>query len=51
MFFQIDHDLKYHFNVRIAPITSIAAGFEKNTEMYINTIPPEIAVDHLLNPE
>jgi UDPglucose--hexose-1-phosphate uridylyltransferase len=51
MFYQIDHDLSYHFNVRIVPITSIAAGFEKNTDIYINTIPPEIAVEHLLNPE
>lgn len=48
MFFQIEHDLSYHFNIRIAPVTTIAAGFEKNTEIYINSMPPEIAVKHLL---
>lgn len=51
MFFQVEHDLSYHFNVRIAPITSIAAGFEKNTDIYINTMPPETAVEHLLGKE
>ena len=49
MFFQIARDPEYHFNVRISPVTSIAAGFEKNTDIFINTIPPEIAVEHLLN--
>jgi UDPglucose--hexose-1-phosphate uridylyltransferase len=49
MFFQLEHEEKYHFNVRIKPVTSIAAGFEKNTGIYINSMPPEIAVDHLLN--
>ncbi|WP_319507129.1 DUF4931 domain-containing protein [uncultured Methanolobus sp.] len=48
MFFQVEHDLSYHFNIRIAPVTSIAAGFEKNTDIYINSMPPEIAVQHLL---
>lgn len=48
MFFQIEHDLSYHFNIRITPVTSIAAGFEKNTEIYINSMPPEIAVEYLL---
>ncbi|MEZ5336252.1 MAG: DUF4921 family protein [Methanolobus sp.] len=51
MFFQVDHDLGYHFNVRIVPVTSIAAGFEKNTEIFINTMPPEVAVKHLLGKE
>jgi len=49
MFFQLEHEEEYHFNVRIKPVTSIAAGFEKNTGIYINAMPPEIAVDHLLN--
>ena len=49
MFFQLQNEEKYHFNVRIKPVTSIAAGFEKNTDIYINTMPPEIAVEHLLN--
>lgn len=48
MFFQVEHDLRYHFNVRIAPVTSIAAGFEKNTDIYVNTMPPETAVEHML---
>ncbi|WP_340817816.1 DUF4931 domain-containing protein [Methanolobus sp. WCC4] len=48
MFFQAEDDTNYHFNVRIAPVTSIAAGFEKNTDIYINTMPPETAVEHLL---
>ncbi|MDG6243796.1 MAG: DUF4921 family protein [Methanolobus sp.] len=48
MFFQVEYDLSYHFNVSIAPVTSIAAGFEKNTGIYINSVPPEIAVGHLL---
>ncbi|WP_406661192.1 DUF4921 family protein [Methanolobus sp. ZRKC3] len=49
MFFQLEHETQYHFNVRIKPVTSITAGFEKNTGIYINTMPPEVAVDHLLN--
>ncbi len=51
MFFQTENDRSYHFNIRIAPVTSIAAGFEKNTDIYINTIPPETAVKHLLEKE
>ncbi|WP_292466440.1 DUF4921 family protein [Methanolobus sp.] len=51
MFFQLEHDQSYHFNVRIAPVTSIAAGFEKNTDIYINTMPPEVAVKHLQEKE
>ncbi|MBN2110845.1 MAG: DUF4921 family protein [Methanosarcinaceae archaeon] len=48
MLFQIE-DPDYHFNIRIQPVTSIAAGFEKNTDIYINPVPPELAVEHLLN--
>ncbi|WP_094226468.1 galactose-1-phosphate uridylyltransferase [Methanolobus psychrotolerans] len=48
MFFQVENDLSYHFNVRISPVTSIAAGFEKNTDIYINSMPPETAAEHLL---
>ncbi len=47
MFFQ-DQDPDYHLNVRIAPVTSIAAGFEMNTGIYINSTSPETAVKHLL---
>jgi UDPglucose--hexose-1-phosphate uridylyltransferase len=49
MFFQIEGNPDYHFNARIQPVTSIAAGFEKNTGIYINSMPPEIAADHLLD--
>jgi len=49
MFFQLEHEKEYHLNVRIKPVTSIAAGFEKNTGIYINTMPPEVAVEHLMN--
>ncbi|MEA1895416.1 MAG: DUF4921 family protein [Euryarchaeota archaeon] len=46
MFFQIDNS-SYHLNIRIEPKLSIAAGFEKNTDVYINTIPPEDAARSL----
>ncbi|APH39729.1 galactose-1-phosphate uridylyltransferase [Methanohalophilus halophilus] len=49
MFYQLQDDPKYHFNLRIQPVTSIAAGFEKNTGIYINTMPPENAVQQLKN--
>ncbi|MDW7733085.1 MAG: DUF4921 family protein [Methanolobus sp.] len=48
MLFQVEEQ-NYHFNIRIQPVTSIAAGFEKNTDIYINSMPPELAVDHLLD--
>lgn len=48
MFFQIEDSPEYHFNLRIQPVTSIAAGFERGTGIYINTMPPEIAAEHLL---
>ncbi|TGC11540.1 galactose-1-phosphate uridylyltransferase [Methanolobus halotolerans] len=50
MIFQAEEP-DYHFNIRIQPATSIAAGFEKNTDIHINSIPPELAVKHLLDRE
>ncbi|MBP2030680.1 UDPglucose--hexose-1-phosphate uridylyltransferase [Methanohalophilus levihalophilus] len=47
MFYQLQDDPEYHFNLKLHPRTSIAAGFEKNTDIYINTLPPEEAVKHL----
>lgn len=46
MFFQTN-GRKYHFNVRVQPKISIEAGFEKNTEIYINTVVPEDAAKYL----
>jgi len=48
MFFQTEDCRDYHLNLRIQPVTSVAAGFERGTGIYINTMPPEIAVEHLL---
>ncbi|AEH61230.1 UDP-glucose--hexose-1-phosphate uridylyltransferase [Methanosalsum zhilinae DSM 4017] len=39
--------LCYHFNVRIQPVLATPGGFEKNTEIYINSMPPELAASHL----
>lgn len=47
MFYQLGEMAEYHFNLRLQPVTSIAAGFEKNTDVYINTVPPETAVKQL----
>jgi UDPglucose--hexose-1-phosphate uridylyltransferase len=49
MFFQTEGNPEYHFSARIQPVTSIAAGFEKNTGIYINSMPPEIAANHLMD--
>lgn len=46
MFFQIDNS-SYHLNIRIEPKLSIAAGFEKNADVYINVMPPEDAARSL----
>jgi len=46
MFFQMDRS-SYHLNIRIEPKLSIAAGFEKNTDVFINTMPPEAAARSL----
>lgn len=45
LFFQ--EDGKYHLNVRIQPVLSTIAGFEKNTDIYINTVAPEQAALYL----
>jgi UDPglucose--hexose-1-phosphate uridylyltransferase len=45
MFFQDSG--KYHLNLRIKPVLSIIAGFEKNTDIYINTVAPEQAASFL----
>ena len=46
MFFQLG-DRSYHLNIRIEPKLSIAAGFEKNTDVFINTMSPEDAAGSL----
>lgn len=46
MLFQL-LDKSYHFNIRIQPVLSIVAGFEKNTGIYINTVEPEQATNYL----
>lgn len=43
---QIPDDL-YHLNIRIQPAVSTIAGFEKNTGIFINTVPPEEAAKDL----
>ena len=47
MFYQLQGISEYHFNLKLQPVTSIAAGFEKNTDVYINIVPPETAVEQL----
>jgi UDPglucose--hexose-1-phosphate uridylyltransferase len=37
----------YHWHIEIYPKISIWAGFEINTGIYINTIPPETAAESL----
>ncbi|MFP4654708.1 MAG: DUF4921 family protein [Methanohalobium sp.] len=49
MFNQILADSSYHFNLKIQPVLSTIGGFEKNTDIYINTIPPEDAVNYFKN--
>ncbi|NYT02967.1 MAG: DUF4931 domain-containing protein [Methanosarcinales archaeon] len=39
----------YHLNIRIQPVLSKMAGFEKNTGICINTVPPEQAAIDLLD--
>ncbi|MEA1984909.1 MAG: DUF4921 family protein, partial [Euryarchaeota archaeon] len=46
MFYQIA-DGSYHLNVRIQPVLATRAGFEKNTDIYINTVSPEDAASYL----
>ncbi|MGC9514413.1 galactose-1-phosphate uridylyltransferase [Methanocrinis sp.] len=40
-------DRRYHLNIRIQPAISTVAGFEKNTGIFINTVPPEEAARDL----
>ncbi|KGK98549.1 sulfate adenylyltransferase [Methanococcoides methylutens] len=47
MFYQLRDETEYHFNLKIEPVTTKKAGFEKNTEVFINTMPPETAVNYL----
>ncbi|WP_370574975.1 DUF4921 family protein [Methanomethylovorans sp.] len=49
MFFQLMNDDSYHLNLRLQPVTSKMAGFEKNTDIFINTMPPEKAAEYLNN--
>ena len=43
-------DPRYHLNIRIQPAISTMAGFEKNTGIFINTVPPEDAAAALREP-
>jgi len=47
MFYGIFGDDSYHLNVRLHPVLSTPAGFEKNTGVYINTVVPESAAAYL----
>ncbi len=47
MFYQFFENPEYHLNLRLLPRLSISAGFELNTETYINTVPPERAASYL----
>jgi len=47
MFFQHPSDGRYHMYIRIAPKLSITAGFEMNTDVYINVVSPEDAASYL----
>ncbi len=45
MIFQLPSD--YHFNIRIQPVVSKIAGFERSSGVYINPVPPELAADQM----
>lgn len=47
MFFQLPKE--YHFNIRIQPIVSRIAGFERSSGIYVNPVPPETAAAELRN--
>lgn len=47
MFFQLSESQEYHMNLRLIPRLSLAAGFEMNTGIYINTLSPEKASSYL----
>ena len=47
MIFQLPKE--YHFNIRIQPIVSRIAGFERSSGIYVNPVPPELAAAELRN--
>ena len=47
MFHQITGDEKYHLNLRVQPVITTLGGFEKNTDVHINTVTPEYAAQCL----
>lgn len=47
MFYGIFDDDSYHLNVRLQPVLSTPAGFEKNTGIFINYVVPEAAASYL----
>ena len=47
MFFQLAKE--YHFNIRIQPIVSRIAGFERSSGIFVNPVPPETAAAELRN--
>jgi UDPglucose--hexose-1-phosphate uridylyltransferase len=47
MFYQLFETPEYHLNLRLMPRLSVAAGFELNTGIYINTVSPEKAASYL----
>ncbi len=46
-FFNLPSIKEGHWNIQITPKLTIPAGFEKGTGIYINPVPPEIAVTEL----
>jgi len=46
-FFILPSTKEGHWNVKITPKLTIPAGFEKGIDIYINPVPPEIAVTEL----
>ncbi|MDD2439738.1 MAG: DUF4921 family protein [Methanosarcinaceae archaeon] len=47
LFFQILKAPEYHLSLRLLPRLSLAAGFELNTGIYINSVSPEKAASYL----
>lgn len=45
MLYQLQSD--YHLNIRVQPVTTKVAGFERGTGIYINSVPPEQAASEL----
>lgn len=45
--FHISEAQEYHLSLRLVPRLSLPAGFELNTEIYINTVSPEKAASFL----